>query len=266
MSDAPSEVMAVCDPQFGIVRVLRPYDGFDAIYQDETVAGNAIAFTEDGVALDDLAGETGYDERLVKGLSVPMGARCLLWLPNIVWRDGADTYPYIYTLYWRYRNVFDYRQRYRPPYHLTKQGAGVAETIVDVGPRVVLPASAPSVMYIQPEGATSPGLPITTQNLHHENFRQVGAALNANVLNPDGNFGALQQGIVASSLLGAHLRPSFTVYEVTAAGDELLLLVNREDPAGTETDWDFVGVDAPFLAQFENLPDIGVYVSVGVSP
>jgi len=265
MSNDASETMGI-DAQMGIVRILRAYPTFAALYQGEAVATNAIALSEGGIALDEQAGTVGYDPRLVAGLSVPLGAKCLLWLPNMWGRLGVDRLPYIYTLYWRMRNSYDYNQEYQKPYHFPKQVDGVAETLVEAGPRVVIPAACPSVTYVQDEPAVAL---VATQHMFHENFQQIGTAGAFNVINPDGNRGAIQQGIAASSPLFGHLRPAFTAYETIAAGDELVIVVNRGDTdEGAAANWDFEGADGAFNTFYgdPDNPDLGVYVIVGTGP
>jgi len=265
MSNDASEVMGV-DAQMGIVRILRAYPSFATRYQGETVAGHAIALSEGGIELDEQAGNTGYDPRLIAGLSVPLGAKCLLWLPNLMARSGTDRIPYVYTPYWRFRNTYDFNQQFQKPYHFPKQVDGVAETLVDAGPRVVIPAACQSVTYVQDEPAV--GL-VATQNVFHENFRQIGATGAFNVINSNGAMGAIQQGIAGSSGLGGHIRPTFTAYEFIAAGDELIIVVNRGDTEeGAAATWDFAAVDGAFNTFYgdEDNPDLGVYVVVGTGP
>lgn len=267
MSNDASEVVGG-DPQMGIVRVLRPYDTYQDVYEGQPVTTTAINLTEGGVALDEQAEaeEAGYDPRLVKGLATPLGAKCLVWLPNIAWLgDDQEFRRYVYSFCWRMRNTYDFRQRFRRPYHFPKQIDGVAETDVFPGARVVIPAAVPSVVYIQPEGAA---FAVQTQNLHQENYRHGGAPLPVNILNPDGAVGAIQQGIQVSGAGSAHLRPTYTCHEMICAGDELIVLVNRENPEGAvEPNWEFAGADAAFAAHFDDAtPDIGVYVLVGSTP
>ncbi|MBW2672290.1 MAG: hypothetical protein JRD89_02590 [Deltaproteobacteria bacterium] len=265
MSNDASETMGV-DAQMGIVRILRAYPTFAELYQGETVAGHAVALSEGGIELDEQAGQVGYDPRLISGVATPLGAKCLLWLPILLARSGVDRLPYVYTLYWRMRNTYDYNQQFQRPYHFPKQAQGVAETLVEAGPRVVIPAACPSVTYVQPEPAV--GL-VATQNMLHENFRQVGAAGAFDIINSDGARGAIQQGIAASSPLGGHLRPAFTAYECIAAGDELVIVVTRGDTdEQAAPNWDFAGVDGAFNTFYgdPDYPDLGVYVLVGTGP
>src|SRR3990170_573964 len=111
----------IVDPQFGIVRVLRPYQGFEAIYQGHPATGSTavpIMLSEAGIELDEEARNkvTGYDPELVRGLPVPLGARVVLWVPfisAILLEVGAS--PYVYMPIWRFRNTADFR-RSKTPY------------------------------------------------------------------------------------------------------------------------------------------------------
>jgi hypothetical protein len=270
MGDGDNEGRVVlADAQFGLVRILRPYPNFETNY-DGVVATTPIMLSEGGVALDDLAarGETGYDRRLVRGLQVPVGARVLIWIPLAAAAALPTIVPYDYTIIWRYRNVHDYRVA-RLPYHYPKQGVGVPETLVNAGPRVVIPAATQSVIYNQAEGAD---FSFATQNLHSENIAMGGASLGANPINPDGADGAIQQGIQPSTATDTHTRPFFSPVEVQAEGDELLLAVTRPT-VGQNANWDFTGVtvDGAFsniygVGTGAAIPDLGVYVVVGSAP
>lgn len=232
--------------------------------------------SERGRALDELAeeGTYGYDPRLVRGLKVPVGARILLWVPNIFASPGLpDLYPYIYTVMWRFRNVFDFRQK-RLPYHYPKQGEGVPEFLVNAGPRVVIPAATQSVIYNQPEGGAGPTLSFATQNLHSEQIAFGGLAV-GNPINPDGSVGAIQQGVLPPSASNSHTRPLYSPHEIQGVGDELLIGVTRA-AVDDNTEWAFG--DDEFDENFSRFygrgldgsggpfPDIGVYVSCGTAP
>ena len=260
MSNEATEMMGN-DAQMGIVRVLRPYSTFATVYDGRTVTDNLIALSEGNNPLDPLAGQAGHDSRLVQGIPGSLGAKCLLWLPNLSWRQGMTLYSYVYTLNWRLRNVYDHRQQHRTPYHYPKQGVGIPETLIDAGPRVVIPAAVNSIMYVQAEPAGAQA--IATNNLRHENFRHGGSAVAGNIINPDGSIGVIQQGVTASQASGSHVRPGFTAYELVFGGDELVIEISRETAEGAQPVWDFDGADTAFAALFGDYPDLGVYVLVG---
>jgi len=262
----------LADPQFGVVRVLRPYADFEDVYQGQA-ANIPIMLTESGEALDEQAGDTGYDERLVRGLTVPVGARILLAVPNTFSSPGiGQLFPYIYTLSWRFRNLSDFRLK-RKSYHFPKQGTGVPETLVDPGDRVPLAVTNQPVIYNQAEVAAGPAQAVQTQNLHTENVRLAGIGL-TNPINPDGSAGALQQGILTPTASNAHTRSFFSTQEVQAISDELLISVTREDNDGASANWAFAAGETD--DQFSEIygkglaagifPDVGIYVMVGVSP
>src|SRR5271154_5270739 len=122
----------LADAQYGVVRILRPFAGFEATYTGKSTGGNPIAFTQGGLPLDPLAGQPGYAPTLLRGLSVPIGSRILLWIPAIEAVVGGVGVPYSYSFAWRYRSVFDYRQN-RGPWHYAKQAAGVPDTTAPPG-------------------------------------------------------------------------------------------------------------------------------------
>jgi len=260
------------EADFGIVRILRPYAGFETLYEGQPATGATaipIMLSEGGIELDDLArdGVAGYDPDLVRGLPVPKGARVSIWYPTLAAASPPRLSPYVYQILWRYRNTADYR-RTRTPYHFPKQIEGVAETVLNPGPRVVIPASLHTMIYNQTEPTIfSP----VTQNLHEEAVAIGGATINP-PLNSNGNQGVIQQGILPSQPARRHTRPSFKILEVQAEGDELLIAVTRyDDLGGASSNWGFAGVDAGFSNYYGNgsgiaYPDLGVEVSVGAAP
>ena len=277
------------DAQFGIAKILRPYAGFEADYQGKDPLHNPIALTERGIALDPLAGKPGYAPNLVRGLPVSMGARIVLWLPNVIASIVAgpllSAIPYRYAVAWRLRSTFDYRQ-IRGPYHYPKQGKGVPDTTAPPGKqdRVVKAAGWQTVGYTQPEpigsnGGALPGLidDRAAVNLHAEDIvNRCGSMFSP--LIPGGGIGAVQQGILdpgAPQFIPFANAPFYNVHEVQAEGDEMLLFAYRdtEDPRGTFYPiWDFTpsAVDENFSIYYGNgsgkaFPDIGVYVFGGVA-
>lgn len=255
------------------------YDGLSGLYP--------IMFTEGGAPLDDLAGKPGYSASLVRGLSVPLGSRMVIWLPNI-----AAESKYYWAVSWRMRNTFDFRTA-RRAYHYPKAALGVPD---DLGPatggmqdRVVLPAANTTLI-----STTVPGNPIVFPSVSTLNpewaATQFTIANFFQPLTPSGVGGQIQQGVLpwspaSSSTLLAGPVPAFIPYEVQALGDELLIgLVkasNLSDPL-TLTPWDFdyAGAVWPTLDEptdaivswlFGNgsgrtYPDVGVYILTGSAP
>lgn len=257
--------------QFGIVRILRPYDGFEAIYEplDSRVP---LMLTEvdptqgpGGQALDPQAGTTGYDAQLVRGLSVPLGARVLLWVPRLSPAGLAAGVNYEWRIIWRLRSTFDYRVS-RIPYHFPKQGEGVPD---GAAARVPIPAAYETVVYNQAEVST-----VSLTTVQHALREDVSFLPGPNLFevpqNPAGVAGEIQQGIAVNTSTLA-FPPAFLLYETIAKGDELLIALMRQ-PSTTPT-WSFAlaaadnevsvflgdgAADGPF-------PDIGVYVMTGAA-
>lgn len=264
MSEAASRnVLAV--PEFGTARTLRPYAGFTDVYQGENVGSYALYLTENGKVRDDNAarGITGYDPNLIPGVPVQMGSRVVLWLPSIQ-ANQLNGEPYSYALIWRMRNVFDHRvaENARPPFHLPKQGLGVEDTTgANPGARVVIPASTQSVVYNEAE----PSLVCTPaqQTIRTEFVKACTTAVRLPLM-PDGATGAVQQGILPSTI-SAYTTPRFLVHEVQAVGDELIVALTRN--IGSNPTWDFDDYDSFVALAFnDQVPDNGVLMMPGVSP
>jgi|GEM_PF-1930246 len=271
----------LADAQFGTARILRPYNGFESVYQGQP-ASTPIMLSEvvdppGGDPLDPSAStrDTGYSPRLVRGLDVPMGSRVLVWLPQI---SALVTAPstiarYHWTFIWRMRNVYDYRNA-RTPYHFPKQAAGAGETGTDAGPRVIIPAATQTLPYSEapePAGATSN----VSTNLRNEAVT-TGATPLASPLLPGGLTGIIQQGLGDPNIFPAISRPIYQLHEVQACGDELLIGLTRA--TDVTANWDF---NTPLLNDWQvrlylgdptafppaiQIPDVGVYVMAGSAP
>lgn len=254
----------LADPQFGIIRTLRPFDTFATVYQGVS-ALTPINLSEEGIALDPQAGKTGYDPRLIKAVEVPLGSRVIMWLPQVGFVESVGPPvlgPYRFQFLWRLRNTFDYRQT-RQPYHFPKQAQGVEDTTpVTGGARVVIPAANNTTTYIQPEPAGA--LARAIQNVRSEDLN-FGAVNNLSPLLPDGSTGVIQQGLADPVAIPSAIAPFYQVHEIQVLGDELLISVLRDD--SVEANWDFTGTaDALFNTLFSAGNDIGVYVTVGTAP
>lgn len=261
----------LADAQFGIMRTLRPVSGFEATYEGLSAALPIYMF-EGNNPIDQLAtdGTPGYDPTLARGLSTPLGARVLLLIPNVFYTDQADppvTSGYEWTIIWRIRNVFDFRQA-RIPYHLPKQGLGPADTTAPIGQqdRVVIPAAYNTITYIQVEPATQLGRAI--QNVHAEDLEMAQIVLSGPLL-PGGIEQAVEQGIADPAVIADAKRPQFMVHEVQALGDEMLICARRQ--VSSVPNWNFASTDLRFSRLLGNatgqvFPDVGVYVSVGTAP
>jgi len=266
------------DAQFGLARILRPFANFETAYQGVT-SSRPIMFTEGGKALDSQAGHPGYDPLLLNGLSVPFGARVLIWFTRVTGLTGISpfdsSFPYIWQLSWRLRNVFDYQQN-RTPYQLGQSQPGVP----DAGsPRVVLPVATETIIYSQTPEPTYPTQPVS--NLRSDTLRtEIGSAAVPFVDPAAVNTGVYQQGVFDPVVdAGIADQPLFGPYDTHAKGNELLLSVRRNpDPASgggaAQPNWDFAGglaVDHVFSQLFGNgqgqvFPNIGIYVMTGTAP
>lgn len=299
MDGRAGAVPVLNDAQFSLTATLRPYQGFDAqpggagtgSYQG--VAGTTpILFTEGGKPLDPLAGTTGYSKRLVKGLSVPFGARVSIWVPAAtLFRNTV----YDWFVIWRQRNVFDYRVS-RLPFHYPKQGQGQADTTAgDAGPRVVIPSAYQTIVFngIGPgfgNAAATSGDSAQSDAQELLKVASVGfpfgtppllppiPGIAAGVLN-----GVIEQGIIDPNALGL-FTSSWITWDMQAVGDEMIVgcikdANLRNGSASGTTNWDFTvsqvaGGDNVFGILFGNtqaggfnppFPDFGVYVNVGVA-
>jgi hypothetical protein len=272
----------LADAQFTLAAVLRPFDGFEFVYQGQAIF-TPIAFP--GV-LDPDAGKPGFSPYLLKGLQVPMGAKVQLWFPAVV---GLDTnqegdppiLDYKYQLVWRLRNVGDFSRR-QIPYHLSKESFGAPDTFLAgtaANPlnQFVLPASTETVVYQQPEpGPTPPN--DSDPGPGRGNLRTDLVAVPSDLLsvlpptvglpllppnaapNFNGGFpgfptppgvdvtplGFLQQGIIdpriSNAAPGALFRPYFTI----AKGDELIILAYRNNVLDGHLVWNFSADDFEF--------------------
>ena len=271
----------LADAQFTLAAVLRPFDGFEFVYQGQSIFA-PIAFPG---GLDDDAGKTGFSPYLAKGLSVPMGAKMQIWFPAVVGlsNEGDPILDYKYQLVWRLRNVGDFQRRQKP-YHLSKESFGAPDTFLAGSPsdpeqQFVLPTASETVLYQQVEPAPASGL-TTAPGIGLGNLRSELIAVPSNLIEtldtaglpflppnaapnfnngfpvpsppPGTNFqplGFLQQGVIDPSVSnaapGALFRPYFTV----AKGDELIILAFRNNDVNSSLKWDFHGFDF----QFSNL-------------
>jgi hypothetical protein len=285
----PETVLA--DAQFGVARILRPYLNFEADYQGQTV-DHQIMMTEvitppGGEPLDDRArlGLPGYDPALVRGLKVPYGARVSIWFPKIlplnVLSAPEPAIRYQWTIQWRLRNVFDFRQS-RIPYHYPKQGAGVPDFGGGPSARVVIPAANQTVVYTQTEPLATDVSAGVAQSARMESYTFGGLFPGATLGNPfvpGGGIGAIQQGMLDPTTYVDAKSAFYQELEMQAVGDELLIGLTREDP-GSYPNWAFASAPREFdrdVSVFLGagvtvgpaagvVPDIGVYVMVGSAP
>lgn len=270
MTEASVAVMA--DAQFGAAKILRPFTGFESIYNGVS-ALTPIMWSPGGQALDDAAGKLGYSHNLLKGLSVPMGARVTLWIP-VFGTASSPANPYTWQIFWRFRNLYDFRTQ-RIPYHFPKQSPGTTDTTpVTGGPRVLIPACSQSIAYAQAEVLTGVAPATQPQNLHAETIvnqaaRVIGGAGLETPLTPTSGKGMIQQGVFNETGPNPG-NPSWTEIDVQALGDELLIGQYRNADLAAHPNWEMVAFGSydgvfPF-ARLNISPDYGLYVLVGSAP
>lgn len=263
----PDTVLA--DAQFGNIRILRAYSGFESDYQGQP-ADTPIMVSEEGIPRDPLAErqEPGYDPNLIRGLTVPLGARVLIWIPsNILYAAGdpPESFPYKWVFWWRYRNLADFRRDRQITWHLPRQGLGVEDTTFPAGQRerTVIPAATQTVIYTQEEPTT----PFTrvAQTARYEDINFGGFSI-PNPLLPGGVPGAIQQGILDPAVIAGSTRPAWQIHEIQALGDELMIGIFRD--TNLEANWNFELNDAtlPIYLGSNTPRNVGVYVTVGSAP
>lgn len=264
MSEAQT---VLADSQYGTQTVFRPQEGFSTLYQGQncrrplylfpSVPGSGKVETVDPLSKD---GTPGYAANLTRGLSVPMGSRCLLWFPSPFYQDGETRKGYEYVLLWRLRNLFDYRND-RRPYHVptTKGQKDTASNQT----LVAIPTAVEAITYKQDE----PSGDQRDFSQIHMRPSSISSATTpvAGHLLAGGTLGPVQQGIMDPALSGAALAQaaSFLPYETTCKGDELLIGIRRSGGPGS---WDFEqgGDDVNLLLYLrESYQYSGVYVFTG---
>lgn len=272
-----------------LARVLKPPPNFEDAYQGLNATNVPIAIPG---TLDFRAGTRGFDPQLLAGVSIPLGSRLLLWIPQSLADvgEGFPGDPYIYRILWRLRSQADVqlaaRQGLGPDNlqsglngHLAQQlkgipadnGAAPNDTTQE---RVVIPCALTSVAYGQTEPGTDSGDGFT--NLRGERLSVRGESYGPNpeqaplVNNNPGLLGVAGQGTQPFPLanLGRLSGPLYLPFETDAFGDEYLILVTR-GTAGL-TNWDFGGADRHFSSIFGTdngtrtpVDGVGIYAMTG---
>jgi len=275
------------DAQFANVRVIKPFQNFEGVYQGQSAA-IPIQFFEVGKNPRDGAAaerQVGFDRNLSRGIPMPFGSRVCLWLPMAVSSDGAQqptlsTQNYQYFIAWRYRNVRDFRnppgEEQRKPWHIPQQRAGQPDTrpAPNGGERSFLPAAIRSVVY---EMANPGALANAVQDLRVEtvvpklNFPAIQPPLL-----PDGTAAALQQGVLDPGVFGPQAtNPLYMPFWTDTEGDEMMIFATREDVTAPGATWDFTdsASDLPFSDVYGTgngthaiLPDAGILITQGTNP
>lgn len=260
--------MTEINPSFSTARVLKPFDGFETIYQGQS-ATIPIAMPS---ALDFEAGKPGYDPFLATAAPVPKGSRIVLWIPLTLVPDSESPTPplkYRYQLVWRLRNVREYNDTAAQPtgqqklFSLPNDAFGVQDNGAD---RVIVPCGMESVVYEQNE----PGIDFANGTVNVRGIYVVpDGGLSVLPLLPSGQTSSYGQGTFVNSSQTPSAGAGYMIYETTAQGDELVLWVRRETVAGGDL-WDFTSTDQPFSAVYgtnngshPSVPDLGVFLFTG---
>lgn len=266
-----SSVAVMADAQFGCGQLLRPDPNFSTIYQGHT-ADTPILVAPGGQMLDELAGQPGYSPHLARGLSVPLGARLLLWLPIAFYQEigfGNAQVPYRWRISWRMRNLADFR-RARKTFHIAKQSAGDPSTLAaDLGPRVTLLAASDTALYQQAQPLTGSSSEV---NLYNEGIRPGMTPSGALPIDAAGNRLVYEQGLfdpgappVGQTNISVR-QPRFETYEVQAMGDELILDVSRDRTVVLNWNFSAGQADNFLYSFFTSSAEAGPYVFVGSAP
>lgn len=251
------------DAQMSMFRVVRPFDSFEAKYQD--VAGTVpVAFPG---ALDPLAGKPGYASNLMAGIAVPLGARVLIQIPMTVDMYTPEA-KYAYQLIWRTRNATDVGAailagRLPSAFHLPSQEPGRAE-FEATGERIFIPGASDVELFTQDEPTL--GTPVDINAVSRRYVPQITVPW-AQPLLPDGNEGIWQQGVYQFSSNVNCAGPTWVPILTTALGDELVIMAYKIDSG---SDWDFAGDDQGFSNTYgnnagglPNNPNVGIIISTG---
>src|SRR5258706_10912335 len=241
--DAAPSGATMVDAQLTTVRVLRPFAGFEKIYQGkDSLIPIAFPGVPDARAQ---AHKPGFDPRLLAGISVPEGARVLLWLPMCFTNDIQSLTPfqfYEYRLIWRYQNLASYRdppaRAKRTPFHFARQSPGAFDTTLGAPgiPRGTIPASWHAIAHEEVEPTTG----ASTLNIRVEQIipRLDDIRLFFRPLLPSGQEAVVEQAITEPALVAGPVMPIFVPFWTDAEGDELIIFANRVDTEQGET-WDF---------------------------
>lgn len=266
--------MTAVDAQLTKVQILKPFDGFENIYQGRAATTPIVM----PCARDPRASRAGFDPNLGKGIDVPQGARVILWIPIAVSDDTVQQYAY--RVVWRFHNINDYRDPGgidvpRPPYHFPVQSPGAPDTSVPLSTqqRTLIPAAFRPVAFEQAEAGTANG----RINVRPEEIVPDFAIANTVLpLLPDGTPMTLQQGVLDPAGNSTTAKsPIFVPVWFDAEGDEMFILVNRAAIVEGEENWDFDAqdIDRPFsnvygtdFGEHPNFPRIGIYVQFGTTP
>jgi hypothetical protein len=255
--------VVLSDGQWTMFRYLRPFPNFERVYQNQP--GNTpIAFP--GVL--DLFAEkkvVGYDPNLLGAITVPLGARVTIWIPQTLAQPG-DSDPVVNALYqyqilWRNRTTRDFRvgqaegignaQQSYSGFHLPTSGLGQPQFVNSppsaADQRIFLPGALRTVAFEQTEPV---GTVPSVIHLRGEYLQPVGDPVWIPPLTPQGNAALWQQGAYVDSAAtnGSAGGPAYFTFTTDAEGDEMTILASKIDPS---TNWNF-SIAAPGDGSFSN--------------
>jgi len=257
-----------------IRRVLRPFSGFEAVYQGAD-AEIPVAFPG---TLDLEAGKAGYDPLLIKFMPVPFNSRLVLWIPLTLNVSGEGATPpraYRYEILWRLRSIEEANESVEallPPAEQLRYSEPFREFGVDyVGARrVIVPCAMETIVFRQTEPGT--GFTNGTENLRGNFIIPNGEVVPETPLMPPPAAptaqGALGQGIFGQASSNASIGPTYMTYETMVAGDEFAILARRATVAGGDV-WDFTltNEDRTFSDTYgtnngahPEIPGLGIFV------
>jgi hypothetical protein len=257
-----------------IRRVLRPFSGFEAVYQGAD-ADIPIAFPG---TLDLEAGKPGYDPTLIKFMPVPFNARLVLWIPltlSVTGEGATPPRPYRYQICWRLRNIEESNESVAaqfPPAEQLRYSEPAREfgATYNGAQRVIVPCAMETIVFRQTEPGT--GFTNGTENLRGNFIVPNGEVTPDTPLMPPPaapmTEGALGQGIFDQASSNASIGPTYMTYETIVAGDEFAILARRETVLGGDV-WDFTlaNEDLTFSDTYgtgngthPEIPGLGIFV------
>jgi hypothetical protein len=251
------------DAQWTMVRYLKPFPNFEQVYQGKSgvfpiaFPGILDVFAQRKVA--------GYDPNLIAGITVPLGSRVTIWIPQTI-NDGieVDLDPQVNALYqyqilWRMRTPRDFRagqgmgqtsavQQYSS-YHVPTSSFGQPQTVTVVRPDpnalYYLPGSMRTVAFEQSEPVS--GVP-SVIHLRGEYLQPVSDPIWTPPFTPAGQQAVWQQGTYTNSAAPNTGGPAYLTFTTDVEGDEMTILASKIDPT---PDWDFT-TTAPGDQAFSN--------------
>ena len=263
----------LADAQFSAVRVFRPFEGFEIVYEGLPVEDQPIAIPGD---LDQNAGNPGFSDNLISGIPVPYGSKLTLWIPTVLGESsptsGLIAKPYRYSILWRLRNLRDFNVD-RKPYHFPRSSPGEGgQFVVPAAQQTSIYDATPQTLSVS-AGSDFAAERLATQEVAAEAFK-FQSNLASVALTPSGVAAEYQQGLAATGA-GSNRTATFNVVQVDCLGDEMIILISRDPTIGSST-WSFTTVfsaDRGLSAFYGTnggsrsvIRDLGIYVISGSNP